>query len=147
MIKIEEIKKEHIEDIYGLIGCEKHEFPELPVSCPTREATEKKIKEIGESGFSRVLVYTPAENAASIVVGYFLAQIDKVLGTAMIEQWYVHPKFRHNRKSYALLKEFELWAVENDAKYCILGGGYGLDKRKAARLGYDKELILFMKEM
>ena len=142
MIKIENPQEKHIQDIYGLAGCEAEEFEGKIVSFPTPESIEEIIS-VGTTDiqFSKVLTFN------DIVVGYFHAVLSTKLPVAMIEQWYVHKNFRMNRKSLQVLKEFELWAKQRDVKTCILSGGYGLDKIKASRLGYTTEITLFAKEI
>lgn len=147
MIKIVEMEKCHMDDIYGLAGCEIREFKGNIVSYPTKEALLEKLETSDETVFKKVLELKATEITPPLVIGYFYAKLDKVLCVAMIEQFYVHPDFRNNRKAYELLKEFEIWANSKMAKNCILGGGYGLDKRKAAKLGYTKEITLFVKEL
>lgn len=140
MIEIKEINETHIDDIHGLALTECKEF-NVPLYI-TREMIETYVKEVNEASiFSRCLI------TEGVVVGFIFTRKDRNLPTAMIEQLFIHPKFRGSISFLRLLKQTEKWAKEKECQLLIVGGLASINKEHANKLGFNLDFTYYGKEL
>lgn len=140
MIKIEKGKEEFIDDIFGLALHECEEF-HLPI-CPTKKLIEKYIKESNNHNvFARCLVIQ------EVVIGFIFCRHDENMPTALIEQLFIHKKFRGSFAFLRLLKQTVDWAKEKECQMILIGGMCKINKEHAAALGFIHEMPFYGKEL
>jgi len=140
MIEIKEVCEANIDDIHGLAILECTEY-NIKLFIP-RECIEKYVASAkDENVFARVLV------VQDVVIGFILIRKDLYIPSALIEQLFIHPKFRGSTAFLRLLRMGERWALEKECQLLFIGGIARLKKQDAFRLGYTEEHIYYAKEL
>ena len=144
MIKIEKLKDEQLEDLFGLICTAFHELN-------TRYALTKEDVKLyldqanDEDSFGRALTFPEGDH--TIVVGFIIAHKAKYTPSVSIEHFYVHPKARGTLQSIKLLKLCERWAKEQGAQVIHLGGMFSVGDDAAYALGFEHKSQFYTKEL
>lgn len=139
MIKIEEPREEHIDDIFGLSATICKEF-DKPIYF-TRDSVVQSVADAKkDSVFARVILYD------GIVVGYFIAFILDRMHICQIEHIVLHKRFRGAFLFLKMYLQIRQWAQEKGCQLLLISG-ISITKDYAMRLGFVQEYTFYGKEI
>jgi GNAT superfamily N-acetyltransferase len=133
MIKIEEAREEHVDDILGLFitACNELDTPFVPTVGTVKEGINRAAA--GED-FGRIMTLE------GVVVG--ILQLTTLKDFGFIQHFYVHPEFRGSLSAIKMLRQGEAWAKEKGCVEILMGGMYSVGTEHAKSLGYTKQYKL-----
>lgn len=139
MIKMDEVREEHIDDIHGLalMECKENGIP-LYI---TREFIEAAVRYKGEDSFSKVLLLN------DVVIGYIFAIKNRILPIVDVEHFFLNKKFLTHASGIELLSLCEQWALSLNTVTITIRGTSIVNRLYAETLGFNACYSYFGKDI